>query len=188
MPPVEMFKSYVIPVRELTLSEKTSTRSLAIAAGVQRALAKAIVGDPSELVIRNFENILDAGTALEQWNTAALTVVGTAYTCFQAVAAPILAVNKLAVFYKVGVETIPCPVSLLTFRTGGAAGNIIAEFDLEQLVNGDEIEGYFSAPVIIDPNTVFAIQATARIATGALARVTLGALIFEPKGQRISVS
>jgi CRISPR/Cas system endoribonuclease Cas6 (RAMP superfamily) len=136
--------------------------------------------------VREFQPILDAGAALDQWNTAALAVVGNAYSCFQAIAAPVLAANKLAVFYRVQIETVPLPVSRLIFRSGAAAGNILAEFDLEQLACEQVMVGYFSEPVVIDPTTTFAAQVLCRIATGVLARVQLGALIFEPAGSLIA--
>ena len=97
-----------------------------------------------------------------------------------------MAANRLGVIYKVGVQTAPPPVSRLTFRSGGALGNIIGIFDLEQLANRTESEGYFSEPIIIDPNITYAMQVTGLIATGALARVQLGFLIFEPAGQTIA--
>lgn len=180
--------SYIIPKDELTLTDMKAFREMAINAGIARAVALKIASTPKELVVRSFENIFDAGQAAANdfWQTAALAVVGTAYSCFGAVAAPTLAPNKLAVFYKVGIETVPIPVSLLTFRSGGALGNITSEFDLEQLINGWVTEGYFSEVQVIDPQRQFAVQVTCRIATGALARIQLGAFIIEPIGQRIA--
>jgi len=178
--------SYIVPKEELTITDQYKYRSDAINAAIKRALELKIATNSGELNVRSFENILDAGTALEQYNTAALAAVGTAYSCFQAVAAPILAANKLAVFYGVAIETTPSPVSLLTFRSGGAGGNIIAEFDLEQIATCQVVAGYFSEPVVIDPTRNFAVQVTARIATGVLARVQLKAFIVEPAGQRIA--
>lgn len=177
--------SYIIPKGELSLSDITRQRIEVIAGGKARCAKKLGVSE-NELMVRHAECILDFGAALDQWNTAALAAVGTAYSVFQAIPAPTLANNKLAVFYKVGVETVPFPVSLLTFRSGGAAGNIKAEFDLEQIVNGLETEGYFSEPIPIDPTELFAVQVLARIATGVLCRLQLGCYIFEPKGQRIA--
>lgn len=178
-------RSFVVPKGELTMTDMRNFREAAIAAAISRAAIKLGVGQ-DELVVRQFYCLLDAGTALEQWNTAALAAVGTAYSVFQAIPAPALAQNKLAVFYKVGIETAPSPIGLLTFRSGGVAGNIKAEFDCEQLVNALETEGYFSMPVPIDPTETFAIQVTARIATGVLARIQLGGYLIEPVGARIA--
>lgn len=141
---------------------------------------------PPSIDIRELQNILDAAAALDQWNTAALAAIGVNYTCFQAVGAPVLAADRLAVFYKIGIETAPLPVSRVTFRSGGAAGNIVGVFDLEQLVNRLETDGYLSEPVVYDPSQTFAVQVLCRIATLAIARVQLGALIFEPAGNVIA--
>ncbi len=178
--------SFLLPKDEVTLTDLKAFRTAAVEAGIERALFLRMVTSKEELNVRQFENIFDVAAALDQWNTAALAAVGTAYSVFQAVAAPTLAANKLAVFYGVGIETVPFPVSLLTFRDGPAAGNIRAEFDLERMVNSESQEGFFSEPVVIDPNRQFAVQVTARIATGVLARVQLFCLIVEPAGQRIS--
>jgi len=59
-------------------------------------------------------------------------------------------------------------------------------FDLEQLVNRLETDGYFSEPVIIDPTATYAVQVTCRVATGVLARVQLGCFVFEPAGTVIA--
>ena len=169
----------------------TNYRNDAVEAAIARALKLAVAPSRLQLTVRGFENVLDAGTAVDQWRTAAIAAVSTAavpaaYSCFQAVAAPVMAATRLAVFYKVMIETVPCPVAVLTFRTGGALGNITAEFDLEQLVNALETEGYFSQPVVIEPNEVWAAQVTGRIATGVFARVQLGGYIIEPVGRLIA--
>lgn len=147
---------------------------------------------PKSLDVREMQPVLDAGVvaaANDFWLTAALAVVGVAYTCFGG-AAPILApvnpANRVVVFWKAGVETPTFPVGRLTFRSGGAAGNILSMFDLEQLVNWVVPEGYFSEPVVIDPTLTYAVQVLCRIATAAVARVQLGAFVFEPAGQTIA--
>jgi hypothetical protein len=177
--------SVLVPKDELTATDQKNYKTKAMEAGLKRATEKLGVG-ADELMVRHAENILDFGTALEQWNTAALAAVGTAYTVFQAIPAPTLANNKVAVFYKIGIQTVPPPVGLLTFRSGGAAGNIKAEFDLEQIANCLTPEGYFSEPIPMDPTETFAVQVIAIIATGVLARVQFGCYIIEPKGQRIA--
>lgn len=208
-------RNYIVPVGSMSLMDQKDYRMNAVAAGLLRAGDKKIGtiddeipglagvvdkerrvaaikgylqggGWPRSLDLREFQPILDAGAALDQWNTAALAAVGAAYSCFQAIAAPTLAANRLAIFYKVGVETVALPVSRLIVRSGGAVGNILAIFDLEQLVNRLETDGYFSEPVVIDPNIIFAVQVLCRIATGVLARVQLGAYIIEPSGQTIA--
>ncbi len=141
---------------------------------------------PPSIDIREFQNILDAAATLDQWNTFALAAIGINYSVFNGIAAPVLAADRLAVFYKIGIETAPLPVSRVTFRSGGAAGNIVGVFDLEQLVNRLETDGFLSEPVVYDPSQTFAVQVLCRIATLALARVQLGGLIFEPAGNVIA--
>ncbi len=156
-------------------------------ARIRTILAYLLGGNiPPSIDIREFQPILDAGAALDQWNTAALAVVGTAVSVFQAVGAPVLAADALAVFYKIGIETVPLPVSRVIFRSGGAAGNTVGIFDLEQLVNRLETDGFLSEPVVYDPSQTFAVQVLPRIATLVLARVQPGALIFEPAGNVIA--
>lgn len=171
---------------DLTTSQREQFRNRAIQAGRDYAVRKAIATDPKALDARDWQNVIDAGTALEQWRTAALAVVGTAYTCFQAVGVPVLAANKVAVFYAVGIEDVPLPVSQLIFRTGGATGNILYQMDLERMVNNLECVGYFSEPVVIGPTQPFAVQVVARLATGVFARVQLFAYTIEPKGLTVT--
>jgi len=177
--------SYLIPTEELTLSDIKAFRGGAAEAGIAMAI-KHSIGARDGLVVRAAENIADFTTTLDQWNTAALNVVGTNYTVFNGAANPTLAVNKVAVFYKVGIETAPNPVGLLSFRRGAAAGTTLAVFDTEQLVNKLTSDGYFSEPVVYGPQTVLNVVVMARIATLLLARVQLGCFIIEPVQQTIS--
>lgn len=209
-------RQYLLPTDSMTLASQESYRLRAIAALIERATTKGVgsIDDseipgynslgratarvdavlnflksgrfPKAIDIRPPQNILDFGTALDQWNTAALAVVGTNYSVFQAVAAPVLAANKLAVWYGVAIDTVPMPVSRLTFRSGGAAGNTIAQFDLEELDTRLQLQGFFTEPVVIDPTITFAAQVMARVATGVLARVQLMGFIAEPAGQTIA--
>lgn len=126
-------------------------------------------------------------TGLDMWLTAALAVVGTAYSCLQAVAAPQLLVGRLMVCYAVSVESpvVPMPVSRLLFRRGGAAGNIQAQFDMEPMGVRWETDAFFSEPVVIDPNDVFAIQVLCR-AVAAATIVHIHNFLFEGAGQVIA--
>ena len=177
--------SWIIPKDECTLTEMKSFREKAMAAGVARASSK-LGQRADELTVLQMSQIVDVAAALEQWNTAALAVLGNQYSVFQAggAGAPVLAQNRLLVFYGIAIETFPCPVSRLTIRSGGIAGNILAEYDLEQIVNADTVEGYFDQPVCIDPTMTFAVQVTCRIATGLIARVQLKNWLILPAGQR----
>lgn len=177
---------YVIPTDELTLTDIRNFREGAVEAGLRRAVDLKIVSSKSELRHRVAQNIADFGTALDQWNTPALAAVGTLYSVFQAIPTPTLANNRVAVFYKVGVETAPIPVSLLWFQVGAAAGTTKDVVDLEQLAVKLAPDGYLSEPVVYDPQQVLNIRVVCRIATGLLARVILGCFIIEPGQQIIS--
>ena len=139
---------------------------------------------PSQLDVLDFHNILHAGAALDQWNTAALAAVGTEYSCFQAIPVPAAALrlNKICVFYGVTIETVPNPISKLVFRRNAAAGILQAEYDVEPLGVMERTMGFFSEPVVWDNNTLYVANAMARIATGAAARVMLMNFVFEPAG------
>lgn len=130
---------------------------------------------------------LVAVTAIDMWLTAALAAVGTAYSCFQGVAAPQLVQGKLMVCYGVSVESavVPMPVSRLTFRRGGAAGNIQAQFDMEPMGVRQETDAFFSEPVVIDPQTIFAIQAMCR-AVAAATPLHIHNFLFETSGLLIA--
>ena len=174
--------SYIIPTDELTIQEMTAMRGRAQVAAKLRA-SRLLNVPESSLEFRHAETVADFGCATDQWNTTPLAAVNTAYSVFPAAAGnPVLGVRRIAVFYKCGVETVPSPVSLLSFRQGAAAGTTRAVFDLEQLVNKTQVDGYFSEVVVYDPQEVLNIVVTCRIATGLLARVTLGCWIVEPVG------
>jgi len=140
--------------------------------------------DQRELVTGPARADLVVATALDEMVTAALAVVGTAYSCFQAVAAPQLLINRLVVFYGISIETVPIPVSELLFRTGGAAGNVEAMFDLQPQNTRLAYDCFFSEPVVFDPQQVFAVQVVARI-VGPAARIHLHNFLFGPEGQTI---
>lgn len=124
-------------------------------------------------------------TALDEMLTAPLAAVGVAYSCFQAVAAPQMLINRLVVFWGVSVETFPCPASYLLFRTGGALGNVEAMFDLQGQNTRLAFDCYFSEPIVYDPQQVFAVQVLCRIPIAAAAQVHLHNFLFGPAGQTI---
>jgi len=178
--------SFIIPTEELTLTAMANFREGAKQAAVARAVTLRVAPTANQVTVRGPQPTLDFGATNDFWETAALAARGTAYSVFNGAVAPTLAANKLCVFYKVGIASAPVNVSRLTFRSGGATGNIIYEFDLEQLINAQSTEGYFSEPVVLDPTTPFAAQVLCRVASGVLELVELGGYIVEPRGQTIS--
>ena len=177
---------YLIPKDELSLSEMRDNRVKAADALMNRAIKLGISGAKDELALRTLQPVLDLGCAIDTWQTAVLALVQTPYTVFQAVVAPIFVANRMAVFYGVSITTAPVTVGRLIFRMGGAAGNIIAEFDLETIVNSNTVEGYFSQPIPIDPQLVFSITAMSSVASGAVCGVVLRNFFIDPVGQTIA--
>lgn len=175
----------LIPTDELTLTDKATFRRQAIERGIARAVAVKAIAGPDQCVVRHADPVADFGMAAGGWLTNALAVVGTQYSVFNALT-PTLANNRVAVFYAVAIETFPIPVNILAFREGAVAGTTYAQFDLEQLVTMQQQLGYFSEPVVYDPQRVLNVVATCRIATAAAARVWMGCYIIEPGGPVIS--
>jgi hypothetical protein len=141
--------------------------------------------DQRELVTGPARSDLVAATALDTMVTAALAVVGTPYSCFQAIGAPQLLINRLVVFWGVSVTTVPIPVSWLIFRTGGALGNVKGMFDLQPQNGRLEFDAFYSEPVVYDPQEVFAAQVLCSLATGVAANVHLHNFLFGPAGQTV---
>lgn len=204
-------RTYLIPVGAMTLTDQKEYRMNAIAAAIERASQKKIgsIADeipgysvlqsraqridsitswlkqgntPASIDVREPQPTLDFACTVDDWQTPVLAAVNTFYTIFNGVITPTLNAVRIAVWYGVAVETAAFPVSRLTWRTGGAAGNIIAEFDLEQLINRLESIGFFSEPVIFDPTLPYSGTVRARIATGALCRVQPMGFVVEPAG------
>jgi len=140
--------------------------------------------DQRELVTGPARTDFVAATALDEMVTAPLAVIGTAYSCFQAIAAPQLIINRLTVFYGISINAAPDPVSYLLFRTGGALGNVIAMFDLQGQDTRLQYDAFFSEPVVYDPQQVFAVQVLCKIVAAAT-RVHLHNFTFGPTGQTI---
>ena len=182
----------ITPTENLTLTDRKAFVDAAIRLGIERALKRGLAGSENELVIRHLRCLADLGTALEAWLTAPLLVVNTPYSVFQAIGAVGVGVavpnNNVFVFYKVGVNTpgVPMVVSLLNFAQGAAGGTTYALFDLQQLASQLIPEGYFSEPIVYEPNEVMLITATCAVVTNLPAEVPLGCLVIEPKGPVIS--
>lgn len=124
---------------------------------------------------------LVAPPAIDSWLTAPLAAVGVAYSCFQAIAAPVLVQNRLMVGWGVSVDSaaVPLPVSRLIFRRTGVAGSIQAQFDMEPMMVRQEVDAFFSEPVVIDPQVPFAIQVVCRNATLVAEIVHIHNYLFE---------
>ncbi len=139
--------------------------------------------DARELTTGPARSDLVVATALDAMRTAALAVVGTWYSCFQAVAAPQLLAGKLLVIYGISVNTVPIPVSHVQFLRGT---NVQGLFDLQTQDAMLEFDAFLSEPIVFDPQDVFAVQVLASVATGAAANVHLHNFLFENSGDVIA--
>jgi hypothetical protein len=128
-----------------------------------------------------------AAAAQDSWLTAALAV-GVIASALNALAAYTFPAGRLMVCYGVSVESpvVPMPVSRLIFRKGGAAGNIQAQFDMEEMGVRLEPDAFFSEPVVLDPQEAFAIQVLGRAAVPAGARVHVHNFLFESAGMTVA--
>jgi hypothetical protein len=128
-----------------------------------------------------------APAAQDSWLTAALAV-GVIASALNALAAYTFPAGRLMVCYGVSVESpvVPMPVSRLVFRKGGAAGNIQAQFDMEEIGVRLEPDAFFSEPVVLDPQEAFAIQVLGRAAVPAGARVHIHNFLFESAGMTVA--
>ena len=121
--------------------------------------------------------------AQDSWLTVALAVGGVV-SALNALAAYTLPAGRLMVCYAVSVESpiVPMPVSRLIFRRGGVGGNIQAQFDMEPMGVRWEPDAFFSEPVVIDPQELFAIQVLGRAAVPGGSRVHIHNFLFEVAG------
>ncbi len=151
-----------------------------------------IATSEDQLLVREADNVIDFGTGPGGWLTMTLAApVGALYSVFAtAVPAPLtpaLAVNRIAVFYKVGLDMVfPISVDQLLFREGPGAATTYAIFDLEGLATKLVSDGYLTYLPVYDPQRVMNIVVRCRIVTNAQARVRLGCFIIEPTGPVIS--
>ncbi len=206
--------SYIVATEDLTLTDMKLFRQAAVNKGIWRACELAVApiqhllvnGAPyvpgatkvrstdllyhPGLIVRNADNVVDFGCGVGGWLTMPLVAVGALYSVFAtavpAALQPVLAVNRLAIFYNVDLEFGPPNVDQVAFREGVVAGTTYAMFDLEAIVNKQVMEGYFTEPVVYDPQRVLNIVARSRILTNAQERVHLGCFIIEPTGPVIS--
>ena len=184
-------RSYVIPTEEMTLSDTKEIRDKAGAKGIARALALKIATSEDQLLVREIDNVVDFGCGVGGWLTMPLLVVGNLYSVFAtavpAALTPALAVNRIVVFYKVGLDMpFPLPVDQLLFREGVVPGTTYAVFDLEGLATKLVSDGYLTYLPVYDPQRVLNVVVRCRIVTAAQARVRVGGFIIEPTGPVIS--
>ncbi len=158
--------------------------------GINRALELKVLTTRDQAKVREADNVVDFGTAAGGWLTMPLLVAGNLYSVFAtavpAALTPQLATTRVAICYRISVETVGFPVDQISFREGAAAGTTKAVYDLEGLASCLKPDGFLSQPVVYDPQDVLNIVVRCRIVTGAQARVRIGTFIIERGGGVIS--
>ena len=180
----------IIPIEELSLSERKEAKKNALQYGFDRAKVRGMAASPNELVVRAPRCRADFGTAAEGWFTAALAVLNNAYSVFQAVPTFAVANNNIIVWYGAACLTPTIagglPISLLTIGQGAAPGTTYAVFNMEDLTAYQIVAGYFSEPIVFEPTEVMNITVTCKVVTGLPAIVPLYGYILEPRGPVVS--
>lgn len=172
---------------DITLTKREAFRQMAIDKGIARAIQMGIAPAEDQLDVRPFFPLLDAIATVDRWLSNAMGAVGLDVSVFNGAVVVVMPATRLVVWYKVAIETTPVPVSELIFRTNAIAGSIMRQFDLEQIINAETMEGYFSNPIIWEPSRTYALQVRTRINTGLGAAVQVGGFVIEPKGNTIVI-
>jgi hypothetical protein len=184
--------SYVVPTNELTLGDIKGFKQAAIEAGILRALSLGTARDRSELVVRQALPHTDfgaagAGYALEEYRNGAMAA-GVWTLLFDTLAAPILAPNQLAVFYKFANYSVAPTIPAIRFRLGPTGASTLATFHI-QLDTGSKLEPdvYFTEPIIYNPQDTLFIEGYSTVGVGALGEAfAFGCFVVERLGAVIS--
>jgi len=151
--------SYVIPTKELTLTDRKAFIAGAIEAGIVTAMAAGI-GNRANLVARDAYPFADFGAGAVGWTTEwyrgpVIAAIGWG-SPFNAGALPAnvpqLARTKVAVFYKFQDSSANPLISAVRFRVGNTGATTKASFFLQMATQGNlEPDVYFTEPVVYEP-------------------------------------
>lgn len=195
--------SYAILAERLSLSEQGRLRGAAERQARLR-LAKKLAIDPMAavddknpaIIARDADYVVDfvpaaTSVGLPGWRTMPLAVAGTLYSVFAnnvpAALTPQVPNNQSWVFYGLdilGNDAAVHSVSFIQFGIGSAA-NRRAQFDLDGLYGGLAVSGYFSQPVVYDPQEIATVMVRCDVPTGVGGRIRLMTLIAEPIQQTV---
>jgi len=189
-------KSYAVPTNELTLTDIKGFKSAAQEAGILRALSLGIGSSREELVIREALPLTDMslvtvnGYGTEYYITDAITAVGWQLvfnTVAGAVVSPVLAANKVAVFYKVADADGDPAATAVRFMVGPGGATTKAVFPIQLGIDNKlESDLYFSKPVVYDPQDTLFIQFYSRVAVHVAEELSFGCYIIERQGATVS--
>lgn len=161
-------KSYLIPVGDLSLSDRQGIRANVDQVITGNALELAIRTNDRDLIIRDTLPFTDlALAAQESWLVPVAAVVAAESQYFSSV----VAVDRIIGFYGIALETAPVVFSRLRLTLGATSAQIRGVFQLEQLNARLEPAGYFSEAV------VFTRQETVRVLLMARAAALLNTQI-----------
>lgn len=140
--------SEIVPLGDLSAEERRYIRQTVDVNLVKLAILKAISNDPSGLVLRDLLPYTDLGlTGATNGNEWLITSAATAGTLLQYFSYQ-LSTTQCFAFW--GVSLSPDSVSnisTLRFLFGPGGAQVKAYFQLEQLYNRLEPQGYFSSPL-----------------------------------------
>ena len=177
-------KSYLIPVGDLSLSDRQGIRGNVDDVITQNALRLAIRDREEDLIIRDTLPFTDlALAAQESWLVPAAGVVAAETQFF----ASLIAVDRVIGFYGIGPETVPIAFSRIRLTLGAASAQIRGVFQIEQLNARLEPAGYFSEAVVFTRQETVRVLLMARLATALNTQTfSLFARTVEPIGAVVS--
>jgi hypothetical protein len=183
-------RSFSIPTNELTLTDLKNFRKAACEAGVKRALDLGIAADPAELLVREAEPHTDFPTT---WtNEYYVEAAGPAAPAWRLVgdlaAASQLAVNKVAVFYKIADADNNPAITAVRFRQGPTGATTLGSFFTQLPIDIKlEPEVYLTIPIVFSPQQWVFIEAYWRVGgVAAGEELDFGCFIIEPTGGVVS--
>ena len=188
--------SHIIPAREMSqdrvqrLIDATSERMLDLA--VNKGLASSREG----LVIRDTRPDEDLGlapttagvplAAVRSWWTGAL-VAATLSRYWNALGlTPQLDTRRLVAFVGVSIPDANPTIQEVAFREGLTGSTTRAAYNLQQLYEELETIGYFSMPVIYEPNQFVFVEFWPRLAKAGGENIVFRALTCEARGPVVS--
>ncbi len=198
--------SYVIPTNELTLADIRGYKQAALAAGVLVArnrgigdsLYDAATNPKGNLIARAGFPFTDFGAApagagwiAENYVNPAIAAAGWGSVFSGGAlpgAAPQLASNKVAIFYKFANTSAVPVITAIRFRIGGQGSSTKASFFLQMETEAKlEPDVYFSEPVVYEPQDFIFIEAlyTVPVAVGGQT-IPFGTFVIERLGPTVS--
>lgn len=185
-------KSYLIPVGDMTLTDRKNTRQNCDDILTERG-TRLIVDNPEQMVIRDVLPNTDLGVGLggpaagagtaEDWLIQGAGVLGTELQYFSS----LLAIDRVIGFYGVSLESAPPSISRIRLTLGPASPQVRGVFQLEKLYSRLETVALFSEVVVYIRNDTIRCMVMPRLAFAALTeRVALLGRVIETIGQVVS--